>query len=237
MARAKTPRKPERGNFETLASGAIRVRVYAGIDPLTGRAHYLKETVPAGPDVAKEAEKTRTRLLNQVDEGRNPRTKATVDQLMDRYLELLDVDVNTRRSYEGYIRNHIRPLLGKLPVGRLNGETFDSFYAILRTCRAHCGGRKYIEHRKSGPHECSDKCHPHKCSPLSQSSIRQVHWCLSGALKRQFVGTGLPLTRLIRRKHRMRSRPTHIRRRRNKRQPSSTKRSRISSGECSCGSQ
>lgn len=184
MARAKTPRKPERGNFETLASGAIRVRVYAGIDPLTGRVHYLKETVPAGPNVTKEAEKTRTRLLNQVDEGRNPRTKATVDQLMDRYLELLDVDVNTRRGYEGYIRNHIRPLLGKLPVGRLNGETFDSFYSILRTCRAHCGGRKYIEHRKSGPHECTDKCHPHKCSPLSQSSTRQVHWCLSGALKR-----------------------------------------------------
>jgi hypothetical protein len=51
---------------------------------------------------------------------------------MDRYLELLDVDTTTRKGYEGYIRNHVRPLLGKLQVGKLNGETLDSFYAILR---------------------------------------------------------------------------------------------------------
>jgi integrase/DNA-binding transcriptional regulator YhcF (GntR family) len=184
MARAKSARKPERGNFETLPSGAVRVRVYAGIDPLTGRHHYLKTTVPAGPDALAAAEKARTHLLNQVDEGRNPRTNATVNQLMDRYLQLLDVDTNTRRSYEGYIRNHIRPLLGKLHVGRLDGETLDSFYSILRTCRAHCGGRKYIEPRTDAPHECDTKCHPHKCLPLAQSSIRQVHSCLSGALKR-----------------------------------------------------
>ncbi len=31
---------------------------------------------------------------------------------MDRYLEVLDVDVTTRKSYDGYIRNHIRPLDG-----------------------------------------------------------------------------------------------------------------------------
>jgi hypothetical protein len=35
---------------------------------------------------------------------------------MDRYLDVLDVEVTTRTSYEGYIRNHIRPLLGKLPL-------------------------------------------------------------------------------------------------------------------------
>jgi integrase len=184
MARPKRGRKSQRGNLEALPSGAIRVRVYAGVDPLTGRDYYLKETIPAGPDAEDIAEKTRIRLLNQVDEGRSPKTQATVDQLMDRYLEVLDVDVNTRQSYEGYIRNHIRPLLGKLPLSRLNGETLDSFYLILRTCRAHCGGRPYVEHRTAGPHECDEKCHPHECDPLKQSSIRQVHSCLSGALKR-----------------------------------------------------
>jgi integrase/DNA-binding transcriptional regulator YhcF (GntR family) len=178
------PKSRNRGQIEELPSGALRVKVYAGIDPLSGRRNYLTETVPAGSKVWDEAEQARTRLVNQVDEQRNPRTKATVNQLMDRYLELLDVDVNTRRSYEGYIRNHIRPLLGKLPVGKLDGETLDSFYLILRTCRAHCGGRKYIEHRTDHEHECNDKCHPHECSPLKQSSIRQVHFCLSGALKR-----------------------------------------------------
>lgn len=176
-------RRRQRGEIEVLPSGARRVKVYAGIDPLTGRRHYLRETIPAGPDSEREAEKAKTRLLNQVDEGRNPRTKATVNQLMDRYLELLEVDTNTRTGYEGYIRNHIRPLLGKLQVGRLDGETLDSFYAILRTCRVHCGGRKFIEHRTTKPHECDKRCRQHTCRPLSNSSIRQIHSCLSGALK------------------------------------------------------
>jgi integrase len=123
-----------------LPSGSLRVKVYAGIDPLSGKRHYLTETIPAGPTAAVDAEKARTRLLNQVDERRNPRTKATVNQLMDRYLELLDVEPTTRKSYEDAIRIHIRPLLGTLSIGKLNGETLDAFHTILRRCRAHCDG-------------------------------------------------------------------------------------------------
>ena len=37
-----------RGNIETLASGALRVRVYAGVDPFTGERHYLTEPFPLG---------------------------------------------------------------------------------------------------------------------------------------------------------------------------------------------
>ncbi|MEV4317783.1 hypothetical protein [Actinocrispum sp. NPDC049592] len=113
------PKRRQRGEIETLPSGSLRVKVYAGTDPLTGKRNYLHETVPAGPNAADDAEKVRTRLLNQVDEQRNPRTRATVNQLMDRYLELIDVDANTRKGYERWIRNHIRPLLGALPVGKL----------------------------------------------------------------------------------------------------------------------
>jgi integrase/DNA-binding transcriptional regulator YhcF (GntR family) len=178
------PKRRQRGEIETLPSGSLRVKVYAGNDPLSGRRHFLSETIPAGPKAVAEAEKARTRLLNQVDEQRNPRTKATVNQLMDRYLDLLDVEVTTRTSYEGYIRNHIRPLLGTLSVGKLTGETLDSFYTILRRCRAHCDGRPFIEHITSDPHDCTGTCTPHRCRPLATSSIRQVHFCLSGALKR-----------------------------------------------------
>ncbi|MEO3778607.1 tyrosine-type recombinase/integrase [Micromonospora sp. B11E3] len=151
---------------------------------MSKKRHYLVETVPSGPNAAREAEKVRTRLLNQVDEKRNPRTKATMNQLMGRYLEVLDVEPTTRGTYEGYIRNHIRPLLGDLAVGRLDGEVLDSFYAVLRACRAHCGGRKYVEHRSASEHECDGRCRPHKCRPLADSSIRQIHGILSGACKR-----------------------------------------------------
>lgn len=174
----------QRGEIETRPSGSLRVRVYAGVDALSGRRNYLVETVPAGPKAVAEAEKVRRRLVNQVDEQRNPRTKATVNQLMDRYLELLDVEETTLERYEQAIRIHIRPLLGHLPVAKLDGETLDSHQAILRRCRAHCDGRPSVEHALAGPHECSAGCKPHVCRPLATSSIRKVHFCLSGALAR-----------------------------------------------------
>ena len=105
----------------------------------------------------RRAEKVRTRLLRQVDQKRNPRTRATVDQLLDKWLQVLDVDPSTRRpvdpstrqSYEGYIRKHIRSVLGSLPLSRLDVETLDSFYAELRRCREHCDGRPHFQHRTS----------------------------------------------------------------------------------------
>ncbi|MFC0533169.1 hypothetical protein [Phytohabitans kaempferiae] len=57
-----------RGMIEELPSGSLRVKVYAGTDPVTKRRHYLTETVPAGPQAQKLAEKARTRLVSQVDE-------------------------------------------------------------------------------------------------------------------------------------------------------------------------
>jgi integrase len=38
-----------RGSVVKLPSGALRVRVFAGYDPLTGRRHYLNELVDPGP--------------------------------------------------------------------------------------------------------------------------------------------------------------------------------------------
>lgn len=114
MTRAtKGPQRRQRGQIEALPSGACRVKVYAGVDPLSGRRHYLTETIPAGPKAHDRAEEARIRLLSQVQERRNSRTRATVSQLMDRYLELLDAERTTRTRYEIAIRKHIRPLLGK----------------------------------------------------------------------------------------------------------------------------
>src|SRR5215217_113753 len=168
---AKPPRRI-RGEIETLPSKALRVRVYAGIDPVSHKRHYLTIVIPPGPNAQREAERARTRFLNEVDERRNPRTKATVSQLMDRYLELLDAEKSTVDNYASLVRNHVRPLIGDVPLGRIGGEVLDSFYRELRTCRVHCRGAKYIEHRTSGPHDCDPRCRPHWCRPLANSSIR-----------------------------------------------------------------
>jgi hypothetical protein len=84
-----------RGNIETLRSGALRVRVYAGLAPVTKKRHNLIEVVPPGPKAMRKAEAIRDRLLHEVAEKRNPRTSATVDQLLDRNLEQFDGAPNT----------------------------------------------------------------------------------------------------------------------------------------------
>jgi integrase len=117
---ARNVGKPRaRGSVEELPSGGYRVRVYAGVDPVTGRDRYLRETIPAGPRADREAEKVRTRLLVEVDERRNPRTNATVGQLLDRHLEMAELDHSTLETYRGYVKKHIRPLLGSKKVGQL----------------------------------------------------------------------------------------------------------------------
>jgi integrase len=174
----------QRGSIEELPSGALRVSVYARTDPLTGRRHYLRESIPAGPSAHAEAQKALHRLANQVDERRNPRTNATVDQLLDRHFELAELEVNTLANYRSLAEKHIRPLIGSVKVGALDGNLFDSFYATLRRCRDHCDRRPRVDHRTRGPHQCDERCKPHQCRPLSNGSIRYIHFILSGALKR-----------------------------------------------------
>jgi len=185
MADRGGARQRKRGFIEQLPSGSLRVKVYAGYDPLTGRRHYLTEVVPAGPRAAGEAEKARTRLLHQVDERRNPSTRATLDQLLDRYLEVLDVEPTTMKRYESIARVHIRPALGHLPLAKLDGDVLDRFYAQLRRCRERCQGRtQHIKHRAQRAHDCDDRCVVVPCKPLSASSVRQAHWILSSAFAR-----------------------------------------------------
>jgi hypothetical protein len=126
MTRAQVRRKRSPGAIDQLPSGVLRVRVYAGVDAVAKRRINLTEIIPAGPKAQVEAEKALTRLLRQVDERRYPRTTATVHQLMDRWLKVLDVEASTRQTYEGYIRKHIRPLLGSQQAGKLDSETLDS---------------------------------------------------------------------------------------------------------------
>jgi integrase len=114
MTNARQSSGRQRGEIETLSSGSLRVKVYAGIDPLSGKRHYLTETVPAGPRALAEAKKARTRLVGQVDEQRNPRTRATVDQLMARYLDVLDVET-TRRD-----RRAPTASVARRPAGRVS---------------------------------------------------------------------------------------------------------------------
>ncbi|MGH8838418.1 MAG: hypothetical protein ACRDVO_04045 [Jiangellaceae bacterium] len=66
MATASSRTRRQRGTIDKLPSGALRVRVYAGIDAVTKRRHDLVEIIPVGPEARKQAEAARARLLNQL---------------------------------------------------------------------------------------------------------------------------------------------------------------------------
>jgi integrase len=184
MTRVAGRQKRQRGSIDELPSGALRVRVYAGVDPVTRRRHDLIEIIPAGPGAERRAEQARVRLLAEVQERRNPRTSATVDQLLDQYLTLHNGGKTTLSTYRMYAEKHIRPFLGHVKVGALEADVVDSLYAELRRCREHCNGRRFIEHRTTGEHDCDQRCSPHHCKPLADATIRQIHFLLSGAYNR-----------------------------------------------------
>jgi integrase len=211
MAPSEQSRRRPRGSVTWLPSGSARVKVYAGIDQLTGQKLWLRETVQARAsrrETEKEADRVRTRLLNQVDERRSPRTEATVNDLLDRWLDVVDIDVKTRAGYVGKIQKHIRPTLGRQQVGRVRADSIEGLYAQLRRCRDHCHGARFIQHRTTVDHQCDEhsarrkcakglsgdpttdcrwcdrRCQDHQCRPLSAASIRVIHAILSGSFGR-----------------------------------------------------
>ena len=79
----------------------------------------------------------------------------------------------------------MRRFVGHLKAGALDADALDSLYAELRRCRTHCDGRgRGIDHRTSRPHDCDERCRAHVCSPLANSTIRDVHQVLHGAYKK-----------------------------------------------------
>ncbi|RIQ29136.1 GntR family transcriptional regulator [Jiangella rhizosphaerae] len=160
------------------------MRVYAGTDPVSGKEHYLRETVPAGPTAESEARKVRTRLVAAVDERRHPRTNAKLRHLIERHLNEAKLELNTRETYQGYVDKHVLPFIGDEPAGKIDEEILDSLYAELARCREHCDGKGGTDHRTAAQHDCDHRCRRHVCRPLADSTIRQIHWILSGAFRR-----------------------------------------------------
>jgi integrase len=88
--------------------GTFEVAGPLGRDPITGRYRYAYDF--AG--TREEAEARKAVLIEQISQGRQPQVKATVSDLLDRWLEVAELELNTQAGYEGYIERVIRPVLG-----------------------------------------------------------------------------------------------------------------------------
>jgi len=192
----------QRGRIEHRGN-ALRVSVYGGLDPVSGKRVYLRETIQ-GTDRAAErkARSAMARLVARVDGQRSPQSSAKLAHALDEFMRVSELEHTTRDSYDGFIRRLIKPALGDLPVAKLSAQHLESLYAELRRCRLRCDRQPFVEHHTAEPHECREtrhrkrrphdcqaagcrtavRCRPHECRPLSASSIRQIHSILSGTL-------------------------------------------------------
>ncbi|MGJ7908713.1 tyrosine-type recombinase/integrase [Actinopolyspora sp. H202] len=159
-----TRKRRSRGNIEERGDG-FRVRVYAGVDPLTGKQHYLKETHGS----YREAEKALTRLQNQVDEKRHPRSNVTVSQVLEQWLEVARHEDSTRERYQDLIRLYIEPTFGATAAAKIDAELLERFYARLRDCKDLCGGKRAKDH---------------ECTPLAANTVRKIHFIFRSAFDR-----------------------------------------------------
>jgi integrase len=136
-----------------------QVRVYAGLDPLTGKERKVSRTAKT----KREAERLERRLMTEAADGRHRGTTAkTMAELVDQWLDWRagngkDISPKTVNDYRSLIEKRIKPAMGRLPIGKLDVRTLDLFYDRLR--KGGADGR-----------------------PLSGSRVRDVHVILSGAL-------------------------------------------------------
>src|SRR5689334_11327239 len=188
--------------------GAIRQRgrsfqvvVYAGLDPLTGRNLYLRESTT---DEA-EAQRILRRLTTQVDEQRHAKTNASFRTAMEAWLRTHEVDETTRASYEMYARVHLFPAFGDEPIGKLGSRLLEEFYVELRRCRTRCAGRPFVEHRVDGPHDCRTVKHrrgpgrppaagypPHDCAETACTVVECHRMCARRSRPPRYGGSTSP---------------------------------------------
>ncbi|WP_142003372.1 site-specific integrase [Amycolatopsis cihanbeyliensis] len=174
----------QRGRIEERAS-SLRVVVYAGADPVTGRRSYLREKVDGTDKAAyRQAEKVLNKLLTKVNEQRAPSSSATLSYAIDEWLRTTELEDSTRNAYVGYIERVIKPTLGDMAVNKIGVRELENLYATLRRCRARCDGKPFIEkHNAEGEHDCVEsQCEPHGCRPMAASTVRQIHSIISGIL-------------------------------------------------------
>ena len=102
-----------RGRIEELPSGALRVRVYAGIDPVTASGALPARGVPAGPKATAEAEKVARRAAQSGRRAAPPADERDGGPAARPALRAgRRWSAARSATYQGYVDKHIRPLIG-----------------------------------------------------------------------------------------------------------------------------
>ena len=202
------------------------------------KRHYLTEVVPAGRRAQDEAESVRARLVA----GGRPASRPAHERDRRR----------AARAVPGRLRRLARarwtctgPTSATTSrrawaISRPAGSTPRRWTRSTRSCAAAAAVAPAASARSTtaspAHHECDDRCRPHQCRPLAPTTIRHIHFILSGAYKRAVRWGWVAENPDPRPSRRRRRSPTRSRRRPPRPPGSSPPRGATPTGARSCGS-
>ena len=154
------------GNIRKRSDGRWEGRYTAGHDPETGKAIYRNV-------LGRTQAEARAKLKQAIEEAKIvDQTKAkkyTVGEWMDVWFEnyaKVKVRPSSHQTYRGYIDNHIKPNIGKIPLGKLSSLDLQKFYKKLLSS----GRVERIESKKQS-------------KGLSPKTVRNLHQIIASAMK------------------------------------------------------
>ena len=154
------------GNLRKRKDGRWEGRYTAGHDPETGKVIYRNV-------LGRTQAEARSKLKQAIEEAKHVdpvRSKQyTIGEWMDIWFEnyaKVKVRPSSHQTYRGYIDNHIKPNIGKIPLSELTSLELQKFYKKLLS-----NGRvERIESKKQS-------------KGLSPKTVRNLHQIIASAMK------------------------------------------------------
>ena len=153
------------GNIRKRSDGRWEGRYTAGRDPNTGKAIYKNV-------LAKTQKECKEKLKRAIEENAKvdiiKAEQYTVGQWMDVWFEncaKIKVRPSSHKTYRGYIDNHIKPNIGKIPLNKLSSLDLQKLYKKLLS-----GGRVERIESKNQP------------KGLSAKTVRNINQVISSAM-------------------------------------------------------
>ena len=153
------------GNLRKRKDGRWEGRYTAGRDPETGRAIYKNV-------LGKTQAEAKAKLKQAIEEAKGLDAakvgRYTVGQWMEVWFEhyaKIKVRPSSHQTYRGYIDNHIKPNIGRIPLEKLTSLELQKFYKKLLT-----NGR--VDRLESR----------YQAKGLSPKTVRNIHQIISSAM-------------------------------------------------------
>src|SRR4051794_19616778 len=118
-----------RGSMRQRSEGSWELRVFTGVDPLTGRRRYVTKTVKGG----KRAAERELAALVSARESAAPTASMTVGEVLERWFDHAkgSLSPSTVATTRRILDAHLLPHIGSVPLRALTADKIDALYRQL----------------------------------------------------------------------------------------------------------